>query len=156
MAIQPGRYDKRSAATVAVMLTSRERAFTTELTVTENISERGARVLTKKLWWANDALVIKSLEGDLQRESSTGSPYVKMSMRSEWSCWRQRAIGEENPAERAISYGGIHVPSLYATRYARKSRSCDRCDPGDRPRNRCSLGRSRRDGILHGAQFAGN
>jgi hypothetical protein len=23
-------------------------------------------------------------------------------MRSEWSCWRQRAIGEENPAERAV------------------------------------------------------
>jgi hypothetical protein len=51
------------------MLTSRESAFTTELTVTENISERGARVLTKKQWWANDALVIKSLEGDLQSEA---------------------------------------------------------------------------------------
>jgi hypothetical protein len=69
MDIKPGRYNKRSVATVAVMLTSRERAFTTELTVTENISERGARVLTKKLWWANDALVIKSLEGDLQSEA---------------------------------------------------------------------------------------
>jgi hypothetical protein len=69
MAIKPGRPDKRSAATVAVMLTSRESAFTTELTVTENISERGARVLTKKQWWANDALVIKSLEGDLQSEA---------------------------------------------------------------------------------------
>jgi len=69
MDIKPGRYNKRSAATVAVMLTSRERAFTTELTVTENISERGARVLTRKLWWANDALVIKSLEGDLQSEA---------------------------------------------------------------------------------------
>lgn len=51
------------------MLTSRESAFTTELTITENISERGARVLTKKQWWANDALVIKSLEGDLQSEA---------------------------------------------------------------------------------------
>lgn len=51
------------------MLTSRERAFTTELTLTENISRGGARVLTKKLWWANDALVIKSLEGDLQSEA---------------------------------------------------------------------------------------
>jgi hypothetical protein len=69
MAIMPGRYDKRSAATVAVMLTSQERAFATELTVTENVSERGARVLTKKLWRANDALVIKSLEGDLLSEA---------------------------------------------------------------------------------------
>ena len=51
------------------MLTSRERAFTTELTLTENISERGARVITKKLWWANDTLVIKSLEGDLESEA---------------------------------------------------------------------------------------
>jgi hypothetical protein len=51
------------------MLTSRERAFTTELTLTENISELGARVITKKVWWANDTLVIKSLEGDLQSEA---------------------------------------------------------------------------------------
>jgi hypothetical protein len=51
------------------MLTSRERAFTTELTLTENISESGARVITKKVWWANDTLVIKSLEGDLQSEA---------------------------------------------------------------------------------------
>ena len=69
MAKQPGRYEKRTAATVAVMLTSRERAFTTELTFTENISGRGARVLTKKLWWPNDSVVIKSLEGDLQSEA---------------------------------------------------------------------------------------
>jgi hypothetical protein len=67
--MKPGRYEKRTATAVAVMLTSRERAFTTELTLTENISGRGARVLTKKLWWANDALVIKSLEGDLQSEA---------------------------------------------------------------------------------------
>jgi hypothetical protein len=69
MANQPGRYPKRTPAAVAVMLTSRERAFTTELTLTENISERGARVLTKKLWWPTDSVVIKSLEGDLQSEA---------------------------------------------------------------------------------------
>ena len=69
MAMPPGRYDKRTATAVAVMLTSQERAFTTELTLTQNISERGARVLTKKVWWANDSLVIKSLEGDLQSEA---------------------------------------------------------------------------------------
>ena len=70
MTDQTGRYDnKRTAAAVAVMLTSRERAYTTELTLTENISERGARVLTKKLWWPSDSVVIKSLEGDLQSEA---------------------------------------------------------------------------------------
>ena len=69
MTVPPGRYDKRTAAAVAVMLTGQERAFTTELALTENISERGARVLTKKLWYANDFVVIKSLEGDLQSEA---------------------------------------------------------------------------------------
>src|SRR5260370_33415252 len=69
MTVAPGRYDKRTSAAVAVMLTSPERAFTTELALTENISERGARVLTKKVWWANESVVIKSLEGDLQSEA---------------------------------------------------------------------------------------
>jgi hypothetical protein len=69
MTLPPGRYDKRAAATVAVMLTSRESAFSTELALTENISARGARVLTRKLWWANESVVIKSLEGDLQSEA---------------------------------------------------------------------------------------
>jgi len=54
---------------VAVMLTSRDRVSRTELTLTENINSRGARVVTKKLWSANDSLVIKSLEGDLQSEA---------------------------------------------------------------------------------------
>jgi len=69
MTTPPGRYDKRTAAAVAVMLTSPERAFNTELALTENISERGARVLTRNVWWANESVVIKSLEGDLQSEA---------------------------------------------------------------------------------------
>jgi hypothetical protein len=39
------------------------------MTLTENISSRGARVVTKGLWRANDSLVIKPLEGDLQSEA---------------------------------------------------------------------------------------
>ena len=54
---------------MAVMLTSRERVSRTELTLTENISDRGARVVTKQVWSPNDSLVIKSLEGDLQSEA---------------------------------------------------------------------------------------
>ena len=69
MAMQPGRYEERTAAAVAVMLTSPDPPFPTELTLTENISGRGARVVTKGLWSANDSLVIKSLEGDLQSEA---------------------------------------------------------------------------------------
>lgn len=69
MTLPPERYEKRTAATVAIMLTSRESGFSTELALTENISARGARVLTRKLWWANESVVIKSLEGDLQSEA---------------------------------------------------------------------------------------
>ena len=67
--MQPGRHEKRSATAVAVMLTSRDPVSRTELTLTENISGRGARVVTKTLWSASDSLVIKSLEGDLQSEA---------------------------------------------------------------------------------------
>ena len=67
--MHPRRDEKRSATAVAVMLTSRDRVSRTELTLTENISGRGARVVTKTLWSANDSLVIKSLEGDLQSEA---------------------------------------------------------------------------------------
>ena len=69
MAMRPGRSEERSAAAVAVMLTSPEPSFATELTLTENTSTRGARVVTKGPWRANDSLVIKSLEGDLQSEA---------------------------------------------------------------------------------------
>lgn len=54
---------------MAVMLTSLELTSRTELTFTENISSGGARVVTEKLWSANDLLVIKSREGDLQSEA---------------------------------------------------------------------------------------
>ena len=54
---------------MAVMLTSRESVSKTELTLTEDISDRGARVVTKQVWPPSDSLVIKSLEGDLQSEA---------------------------------------------------------------------------------------
>jgi hypothetical protein len=54
-----------------VMLISLNPAFPieTELTLTQNISGRGARVTTKRLWSGSDSLVIKSLEGNLQSEA---------------------------------------------------------------------------------------
>ena len=69
MAMRSVRSEKRSAAAVAVMLTSPEPHFPTELTLTENISSRGARVVSKGLWEKNNSLVIKSLEGGLQSEA---------------------------------------------------------------------------------------
>jgi hypothetical protein len=67
--MQTGRYEERNATAVAVMLTSQNCASRTELTLTENISGRGARVVTRKLWSANDSLVIKSLEGAFESEA---------------------------------------------------------------------------------------
>jgi len=69
LAMQRGRVEKRKAAAVAVMLTSPDATLPTELSVTENISSRGARVVTKGRWMANDSLVIKSLEGSLYSEA---------------------------------------------------------------------------------------
>jgi hypothetical protein len=39
MAMQPGRYEKRSTEAVAVLLTNPNAAVPTELTLTENISQ---------------------------------------------------------------------------------------------------------------------
>ena len=64
--MHPGRCEKRIPATVAVMLTGQDPAFPPELTLTENISALGARVVSKKHWSENEYLLIKSLAGDLQ------------------------------------------------------------------------------------------
>jgi len=69
MAMPPGRSEKRNAAAVTVMLTSPELPFPTEVALTENISSRGARVVSKGLWEKNNSLVIKSLDGGLQSEA---------------------------------------------------------------------------------------
>jgi hypothetical protein len=83
MPMQPGRREKRNATAVAVTLASPDRVSRTELAITENISVRGARVLTKTPWSANDSLVIRSFEGDLQsaarviyRQSQRGNVYA--------------------------------------------------------------------------------
>ena len=67
--MRPSRSETRSVAAVVVMLTSLELTSRTELAFTENISSSGARVVTEKLWSADDPLVIKSLEGDLQSDA---------------------------------------------------------------------------------------
>jgi len=69
MAMLLGRSEKRNAAVVTVMLTSSELPFPTEVALTENISSRGARVVSKGLWEKNNSLVIKSLDGGLQSEA---------------------------------------------------------------------------------------
>lgn len=48
MAMEPGRFKKRIGAAVAVMLTSADPAFPTELTLTQDISSRGAQVIYRQ------------------------------------------------------------------------------------------------------------
>ena len=50
------------------MLASLDGRLSTECVFTENISNHGARVVAKQRWRPDDALVIKSLEGDFQAE----------------------------------------------------------------------------------------
>ena len=68
---QQGRSEKRIAAVVAVSLSSLDAAFLlkTELAKTENISNRGARVSSRRFWPTNEFFLIKSLEGDLRSEA---------------------------------------------------------------------------------------
>jgi hypothetical protein len=60
--------DARSEARVAAMepvrLASLSQPFITEPTSTQNISSRGARVMTQQLWEPGSLLLIKSLRGD--------------------------------------------------------------------------------------------
>ena len=62
------RSEIRKQAVVAVMLASLDGRLSTECVFTENISNHGARVVAKQRWRPDDALVIKSLEGDFQAE----------------------------------------------------------------------------------------
>jgi hypothetical protein len=58
------RSEIRTQAVVAVMLSSLDGRLSTECAFTENVSTRGARVITKQRWRINDSLVVKSLEAD--------------------------------------------------------------------------------------------
>jgi hypothetical protein len=62
------RSEVREQAVVAVMLASVDGRLSTECVFTENVSGHGARVIAKQRWRIDDALVIKSLEGDFQAE----------------------------------------------------------------------------------------
>ena len=58
-----GRIEKRSATSVAVQLAREHQLALGEMSFTENISPRGARVLTSGPWRPNERLVISSLSG---------------------------------------------------------------------------------------------
>jgi hypothetical protein len=60
------RRGKRVTSEVVVMLSGQSGAVEPEWASTENISERGARILTTHQWRPNDGLLIRCIEGNLQ------------------------------------------------------------------------------------------
>jgi len=60
------RREKRTTAEVVVMLSGQNGALVPEWASTENISARGARILTTHRWRPNDTLLIRCVDGNLQ------------------------------------------------------------------------------------------
>ena len=60
------RREKRATAEVVVMLSGQNGAPVPEWALTENISARGARILTTHRWRPNDSLLIRCVDGNLQ------------------------------------------------------------------------------------------
>src|SRR6266478_7587975 len=58
------RSEARISAMEPVRLASLSQPFITEPTSTQNISSRGARVMTQQVWEPGSLLLIKSLRGD--------------------------------------------------------------------------------------------
>jgi PilZ domain len=66
MRVPSGRTEKRSASAVPVGLSPLDLSRPAESTVTENISPRGARVVSKQQWQEGDRVMLKTLARDLR------------------------------------------------------------------------------------------
>jgi hypothetical protein len=63
------RYEKRIPMAIAVHISGHERAPGTETAFTENVSSRGARVVSTRRWRPNEMLEIASLPGDFRAKA---------------------------------------------------------------------------------------
>src|SRR5882672_10037496 len=66
MHVPSGRTEKRSAWAVQVELSRLDLSVPAETTVTQNVSPRGARVVSKRRWQEGDRVLAKALKGDLR------------------------------------------------------------------------------------------
>jgi hypothetical protein len=62
-----GRLEKRAPVALAVFLANLQEPRTTERTYTENVSPRGARVVTERPWLPDDQPVITPSTEEFQR-----------------------------------------------------------------------------------------
>ena len=60
------RMEERNPVTEAVLLTGVDESWVTEFTSTQNISSRGARVATLRVWQPGGRLLVKSLRSDFR------------------------------------------------------------------------------------------
>ena len=60
------RIEERNPMTEAVLLTGIDQSWVTEHTSTQDISSRGARVATERVWQPGSRLLLKSLRSDFQ------------------------------------------------------------------------------------------
>src|SRR5882672_10763193 len=66
MRVPSGRTEKRSAWAVQVELSRLDLSVPAETTVTQNVSPRGASVVSKRRWQEGDRVLVKALKGDLR------------------------------------------------------------------------------------------
>lgn len=60
------RVESRTPARVGAELCSPDEPFVNEITLTENVSRRGACVVTKRRWQPNDRVMVKLVRGNLR------------------------------------------------------------------------------------------
>lgn len=64
MAVSTGRFEKRAPLAVPLRLACQEHPGYMENTHTENVSPRGARVVTRHKWRPDEQLLVSSPQGD--------------------------------------------------------------------------------------------
>jgi len=64
-----GRSEKRMPMAIEACLLGASDAGATEQVVTENVSRRGARVITKQRWQSGEQLRIAALTGEFRRDA---------------------------------------------------------------------------------------
>jgi hypothetical protein len=96
-----GRIEKRVGMEIPVRLLASDRTGVVEKVITVNVSPRGARVITKQRWQADDHLAIASQAGNLRVQARVvycqpqgdDSFYVGLEFRPRFVDWEHEVAG---------------------------------------------------------------